>query len=130
MNVKFPPNSPFFFKSGILPLERSGGFYQPIPGVPSTLTALVQRDSLLSLSWLPAALSRKGFQYECISSDKTALRKTAEIWIAFVLLRLGGEIALTFTTDYSIDTLEAVRQCWFVALFVGAFRYIYGQYNR
>mmetsp|Transcript_15394 Transcript_15394/g.21448 ORF Transcript_15394/g.21448 Transcript_15394/m.21448 type:complete len:213 (+) Transcript_15394:172-810(+) len=109
---------------------QSGGFNQPIPAIPSTLPTLIQRDSLLSLSWLPAALSRKGFQYETIATNTTTLRTTAIIWITFVFLRVGAELGLASATHSSMDTLEVARQCWFVALFVGTFRYIYGQYNR
>ena len=110
---------------------RSGGWLQPIPTVPSTLNVLVERISTLSLTWLLVALARKdSYSSVSISTDNAAIKKALRIVLDFTLLRFIFAFALAYVTHTDLDFGSIIRECYFTALFVPGFRFLYGRYFR
>lgn len=109
---------------------QNGGWNQPIPAVPKTFNTLMQRDSIVTITWTLAALQRNGFTREAFLTNEAALGNAFRIWIDFVLLRVVGGVAFAQVTQTDIDVIDIARQCWFTGLLVCTCRYIYSQYNR
>jgi hypothetical protein len=110
---------------------RSGGWFQPIPSIPSTLDVLVQRISTLSLTWILVALARKdSFSFDSITSDEVAIKKSLRIVLDFSFLRLFVAVGIAYGTHADLDVGGVLRECYFVALTVPGFRFLYGQYFR
>jgi hypothetical protein len=111
---------------------RSGGWFQPIPAVPSTLDVLAQRISTLSLTWILVALARKdSFSFDSIiTSDEVAIKKALRIVLDFSFLRFFVALAMAYATHADLDFGGVLRECYFVALTVPGFRFLYGQYFR
>jgi hypothetical protein len=110
---------------------KNGGWFQPIPAVPATLDVLIERFSILSLSWLAAALARKGsFSKDSVATDEAAIKNSLRILLDFVVLR--GLIGLLFSQVAGSDPnlLSLLRDFYFVGLAVTGLRFLYGQYFR
>lgn len=110
---------------------ESGGWLQPIPAVPSTLGNLIERISTLSLVWILAAISEENtFTTDAVKDEKVSILVALSIVLNFVLLRilLGWIYAFVMHTDVSWGLL--IRDCYFVALVLPGFRFLYSQYYR
>lgn len=118
----------------------NGGFNQPIglgPPDPitgaSTLVKLVQRDSVMSISWVLAALKNNGYDYAAIADNRSAVRATLAIFVDYCAL-LGlytfGTVVWAKGGGGTGDVVEFIRQAWFTILMMGGFRVTYSQFNR
>jgi hypothetical protein len=110
---------------------RNGGWFQPIPAVPSTLGVLIERISTLSLVWILSALSEENsFSYTAVESEKTSILMALSIVVNFIALRLllGWTLAFATNADFNFGIL--LRDCYFVALLLPGFRFLYSQYVR
>jgi hypothetical protein len=110
---------------------RNGGWFQPVPGVPSTLGVLIERISTLSLVWILSALSEENsFSYTAVESEKISILIAFIIVFNFVALRLllGWTLAFATNADFNFGIL--LRDCYFVALLLPGFRFLYSQYVR
>lgn len=102
----------------------NGGFFQPIPAVPSTLPTLVGRVCILSLSWILSCLKKRDneslFQQNDIPSTLWTLAD-----FSFFL------VTLTFLMSslQPPSIMDIVRQIWFTTLVVGTFRYLFSRLN-
>jgi hypothetical protein len=123
-------NDPSFYKNG--------GWFQPIPAVPSTLSILVQRFSLNSVLYIGTVLLLMGgVGKEDVSSPQTVLQTSLRTSFVFTMVRLIVGAMLAFTTaskgglDSNFDIVEMLRECYFVALATTAGRYVvYGLFYR
>jgi hypothetical protein len=110
---------------------RNGGWFQPIPAVPSTLGVLIERISTLSLVWILSALSEENsFSYTAVESEKASILMAFSIVVNFVALRLllGWTLAFATNADFNFGIL--LRDCYFVTLLLPGFRFLYSQYVR
>lgn len=108
---------------------QQGGWLQPISTTESTLPTLVQRDSILTICWLLAALTWKGYNNkEDESTDEVQL--ILQIATSFCALRvaLGFVVSMLGHADFGV--WDSIRQCYFTIILVGSFRFLYSQYIR
>jgi hypothetical protein len=109
---------------------RNGGWFQPIPELPSTLGILVERISTLSLVWILAALSEEdSFSSVSVENEKVSILMALTIVVDFVALRLLLGCTLGFTSHTDISFGPLLRDCYLVALMLPGFRFLYSQYN-
>ena len=126
---------------------QNGGWFQPIPAIPPTLNVLIQRFSILTISWMTVALlfrkdsfvgsgSGAGDDESSITTIQTGLR----ILLDFTILRLVVGILFFFVgatggidddpLNLSFVLLQLLRDCYFVGLSVTGFRFLYGRLIR
>jgi hypothetical protein len=104
----------------------NGGWLQGIK-MPATLPTLIQRDSILSICWVMAALLTGGYAQTEVSIRNSALRSTLfRTSGVFALLRVVAGIALDGSNDVA-DALDLFQQCYTTILMVGVFRFLYRQ---
>ena len=132
---------------------QNGGWFQSIPTVPTTFGTLIQRFSLLTITWIVCAILRGGYTNGAIESSSSSsssntndgdgvmlspsIQLSLKIWITFCIFRFGFGTALAYlsTQDYSIfadgtntDLLgELTRQCYIVGLTTFTARYFYSR---
>ncbi len=121
----------------------NGGWFQPIPAVPSTLGELVQRISTFGIAWAIASASVVSVANATTSTDtlqkpleecETTIilkRNVPTLAVFGLLLFLGNGIAFGFTnTDGNqvIPWLDALRNCYYVGLSTSGLRFLYGRY--
>lgn len=124
----------------------NGGWFQPIPAVPSTLDELVQRISSFGIAWAIASASvvffaTMGTTAMTSSEDsETAIilkRNVPTVIVFGLLLFLGNGVAFGFqgadgltNTDGNqvIPWLDALRNCYYVGLSTSGLRFLYGRY--
>jgi hypothetical protein len=110
---------------------KNGGWFQPIPAVPSTLNVLVERFSILTLSWLSVSLARNGsFGKDAVATDEAAIKTSLRILLDFSALRFVIGILFSQAVGSDPDVLSLLRDSYFVGLAVTGFRFLYGQYFR
>jgi hypothetical protein len=120
-----------------------GGWFQPLPTVPTTLGVLVQRVASLGVSWIVAGtlvdqfLGRKDNNSNKIVPDASGIKNSDwQVLIVFCSLRfLQGIFQSSMNNDMSFllgesndYVLTGLRDCYFVGLFTLALRYLYRQY--
>jgi len=105
---------------------QQGGWLQPISTTESTLPILVQRDSILSICWLIAALGWKGYN----DDNGSDLQRTVQIAAGFCVLRVALGFAVSLLGHADFVLWDIVRQCYFTIILVGTFRFLYSQYIR
>jgi hypothetical protein len=107
---------------------RNGGWLQPIPVVPSTLGSLVGRIALLSCLWFPLSLLRITDKVESESDRYDGLTDTLYSVLFFTVIRLVGALITNGIPLQEMELLDALRDCYMVALTTTSFRYLYRQY--
>ena len=109
---------------------KNGGWLQPIPIVPPTISILLyQRIPTLSILWILACISEENsFSYDAVKDDKVSILFALTLVLNFVSLRflLGGLDAYIHHTDISWGSL--LRDSYFVGLILPGFRFLYSQY--
>ena len=108
----------------------SGGFLQPIPMIPSSLGLLVQRVSMMSISWISAGVLSRGFRRGAYASDRALVVSTGLLCLTYVLFRVGLAAVLSGQDDSVVDAIDLARQCYYPLVINAAFRYIYAIKNR
>ena len=118
----------------------NGGFIQPIglgPPDPvtgeSTLVKLVQRDSIMSISWVLAALKNNGYDYAAIKDNRSAVKSTLLVFLDYCALLGLYTLGMAYWMKEGRgigDVVEFLRQAWFTVLMMGGFRLTYSQFNR
>ena len=123
----------------------NGGWFQPIPAVPSTLDELVQRISSFGIAWAIASASVVLFakmRTTAMTSEESETAIILKINIPTVivfglLVFLGNGVAFGFQgADGLINTdgnqvipwLDALRDCYYVGLSTSGLRFLYGRY--
>ena len=135
---------------------QQGGFFQPIPAVPSTLGTYVDRVSVMSICWVMAGWLCNSYRKGAYDSDKALWVSIPTVYATFVLLRLGltfvvspfgsvpndlvsdSDMALmassasqgTIASSLPFDVVEIGKQCYYPLLVSVGFRYLYGRMNR
>ena len=108
---------------------RNGGWLQPIPAVPSTLGSLVRRIALLSCLWFPPSLLRVTGNKDGMDLDpQDGMTDTLYSVLLFAILRLGVAFFMNEIPLQEMELLNALRDCYMVALTTMSFRYLYRQY--
>lgn len=109
---------------------KNGGWLQPIPMVPPTISILLyQRIPTLSILWILACISEENsFSYDAVKDEKVSILFALTLVLNFVSLRflLGGLDAYIHHTDISWGLL--LRDSYFVGLILPGFRFLYSQY--
>ena len=107
----------------------NGGFAQPVT-MPTTLLAVIIRDSKMSISWALAALWNRSYSSASVVDDETAVKKAFAIWVDYcslrILLELGGSVLVTHS---SVDVLSLGIEVWYTAIVMAFFRLAYGRFR-
>jgi len=108
----------------------NGGFSQPVT-MPTTLLAVVVRDSKMSIAWLLGALYNRSYAYSSVEDDKKALKKALNIWVDYCSLRILLELGESFLFTHSgIDIWLLGREAWYTLIVMSFFRLAYGRVYR
>ena len=106
----------------------NGGFSQPVT-MPTTLLAMVVRDSKMSISWILSALWNRSYSTSSVLNPKLAVKKSLDIWVDYFSLRILLEIGLSLLfTHAPVNGLLLAREVWFTAIIMAFFRYAYGKF--
>jgi len=125
----------------------AGGWFQPLPAVPSTLGSLVQRIAGLSVLWVISVIATTSIKTTGLKEKEPKLstadgmlflkKEDAQSFALFCLLRIALAISQSFflsTNENSMafiqtaDWIASFRDCYFVGLFTIALRYLYYRY--
>ena len=125
----------------------NGGWFQPIPAVPSTLDELVQRISMFGVAWAMASASvffvarttsTEALEQSSSEESDTSiiLKKNVQTLAVFgVLLLIGNGIVFglgdsngNIDGQSGIHLLDALRNCYYVGLSTSGLRFLYGRY--
>ena len=102
----------------------NGGFFQPIPAVPSTLPTLVGRVCTLSLSWILSCVKKRDneslFQLNDIPST---------LWTLVDFSFFLATLTFLMSSLQPPSIMDILRQIWFTTLVVGTFRYLFSRLN-
>ena len=112
--------------------SRNGGWLQPIPAMPSTLNALIEKTALLSLIWFPLSTIRiPSFTTNPENaSDSNGLDEALKTVTLFCVFRLGAAAAISSISSVDFDGFDVLRDCYLVGLATVSFRFLYSQYIR
>ena len=130
---------------------RNGGWFQPIPAIPSTLDDLIQRISAFGILWAISSVSVANLsktiggtddattQLNRNNSDRdyfsTLLNRNIQTLVLFgffqilfntTMLGFGGTDGLA--NQNGIMLLDVLRNCYYVGLSTSGLRYIYIRY--
>lgn len=125
----------------------NGGWFQPIPAVPSTLDELVQRISMFGVAWAMASASvffvakttsTKTMEQKNSDESDTSilLKKNVQTLAIFgVLLLVGngfvfglGDSSVNIDGKSGIYLLDVLRNCYYVGLSTSGLRFLYSRY--
>lgn len=106
---------------------RNGGWFQPIPAVPSTLGILAERVALNGALWFPSSFVRVSL------STKKDTEQAGSDWfldalptlILFSTFRVAIGIAVLHD---EAALLHSLRDCYFVGLATVSFRFLFQRY--
>lgn len=115
--------------------SRNGGWLQPIPAVPSTLNALIEKISVVGLFWFPSSMIRLQVpsSSSTFSPDESVVNDLGEVLptvALFCIFRIGVAVILSNISHVDFDLFPAIRDCYFVGLATISFRFLYSQYFR
>jgi hypothetical protein len=106
----------------------SGGFSQPVT-MPKTLSALVVRDSKMTMSWILAGLWNRAYSTSSVSDDNTAIKKAIDVWVDYfslrIVLELVGSILFTHTL---VDVWPLAQEVWYTLIVMAFYRLSYGRF--
>ena len=107
----------------------NGGFAQPVT-MPTTLLAVIVRDSKMSLAWVLGGLWNRSYSSSSVSDDATAVKTALQVWVDYcslrILLELGDSFLLTHST---INIWMLGREAWYTAIIMSFFRLAYGRFR-
>lgn len=107
----------------------NGGFSQSVT-MPTTLLALIVRDSKMSISWVLGAIWNRAYSTSSVADDETSVKRTLDVWVNYfsmrILLELGGSALVTHTP---VDGWMLAREVWYTAIVMVFFRVAYGRFR-
>jgi hypothetical protein len=112
--------------------SRNGGWLQPIPALPSTLNALIEKIAALSLLWFPLSTIRMP-SFSTESADESGMNGLGEVLntiALFCVFRLGAAVVISNISSVDFDVFSVLRDCYFIGLATVSFRFLYSQYFR
>ncbi len=105
----------------------SGGFSQPVT-MPTTLLALIVRDSKMSIAWVLSALWNRSYSTSSVAESDTALKKSLEIWVDYCSIRIFLEIGGSMLFSHiPVNVWSLTREVWYTAIVMAFFRFAYGR---
>ena len=107
----------------------NGGFGQPVT-MPTSLLAVIVRDSKMSISWVLAAIWNRSYSSSSVSDDKTAIKVALQVWVDYCSLRILLELGESFLfTHSSISIWIIAREVWYTAIVMSFFRWAYSRFR-
>lgn len=107
----------------------NGGFGQPVT-MPTSLLAVIVRDSKMSISWVLAAIWNRSYSSSSVSDDKTAIKVALQVWVDYCSLRILLELGESFLfTHSSISIWIIAREVWYTAIVMVFFRWAYSRFR-
>ena len=107
---------------------QSGGFSQPVT-MPTTLLALVVRDSKMTISWILGGLWNRAYSTAAVSSDEVAAKKAFDVWVDYfsirIILELTGSVLVTHTP---VDVWPLAQEVWYTLIVMSFYRLAYGRF--
>lgn len=108
---------------------QNGGFFQPVT-MPTTLLAVMVRDSKMSIAWVLAAIWRRSYSSSSVADDETSVKIALQIWVDYcslrILLELGESLLLTHS---GINVWMLGQEAWYTAIVMAFFRLAYGRFR-
>jgi len=108
---------------------HNGGFLQPVT-MPTTLLAVIVRDSKMSIAWVIGAIWNRAYSSSSVSDDETAVKIALQIWVSYcssrILLDLGESLLFTHS---GIDIGMLGQEAWYTAIVMAFFRLAYGRFR-
>ena len=118
---------------------QAGGWFQPLPTMPTTLNTLVQRIATLCFTWILSTVVTLNI---IINNESTQTKQqlqeqsiwTKHEWIIltiFTLLRVIIGLTSTSvesTTTTNVIIIESLRDSYFAGLFTLTLRFLYNKY--
>lgn len=108
---------------------QDGGFFQPVT-MPTTLLAVIVRDSKMSIAWVLAAIWRRSYSSSSVADDKTAVTVALQIFVDYCSLRIVLELGESFLVTHSgINVWMLGQEAWYTAIVMTFFRLAYGRFR-
>ena len=105
----------------------NGGFAQPVT-MPTTLLAVMVRDSKMSIAWVFSALWNRSYSSSSVADEGTAMKVALQIWVGYcssrILLELGVSSVFTHST---INIWSLGMEVWYTAIIMVFFRVAYSR---
>jgi hypothetical protein len=107
----------------------NGGFGQPMT-MPTSLLAVIVRDSKMSISWILGALWNRAYSSSSVSDDKTAVKVALQVWVDYCSLRILLELGESWLFTHStISVWIIAREVWYTAIVMAFFRWAYSRFR-
>ena len=107
---------------------HTGGFSQPIT-IPTTLLALVVRDSKMSIAWVVGALWNRSYSSSSVSDGEISVKNAFKIWVDYCSLRILLELGESFLISHTaVNVWLLAREVWYTAILMAFFRFAYGRF--
>lgn len=104
-----------------------GGFFQPIT-LPTTLLAVVVRDSKMTLSWVLSGLWNRAYSSSSVHNDNAAAREAFSVWVDYFSIRASTELGYSLLFSHlPIDLWALCREAWYVLFIMASYRIIYSR---
>jgi hypothetical protein len=98
--------------------------------MPTSLLAVIVRDSKMSISWVLAAIWNRSYSSSSVSDDKTAIKVALQVWVDYCSLRILLELGESFLfTHSSISIWIIAREVWYTAIVMVFFRWAYSRFR-
>ena len=103
---------------------QAGGWFAPIPAVPSTVGATITKASHMGISWLFAGVYNVSFTYSAVSDRSSVIKSILSTWVTFCSFEVIIAIVLAAsgangTFMKSVDTVNLLKSL--VAVLPGLF---------
>jgi hypothetical protein len=97
--------------------------------MPTTLLALIVRDSKMTISWIIGGLWNRAYSTSSVSDDETAIKDALKIWVDYFSLRIIFELGGSFLITHApVDAWSLAREVWYTAIVMSFFRLAYGRF--
>ena len=104
-----------------------GGFLQPVT-FPTTLLAVVVRDSKMTISWVLSGLWNRAYSSSTVYNDKIAAKEAFSVWVDYFSIRCLFELGISLLFSHmAIDLWALFREAWYMLLILISYRIIYSR---
>jgi hypothetical protein len=97
--------------------------------MPTTLSALVVRDSKMTISWIIAGLWNRAYSTSSVFNDNIAIKKAVDVWVDYfslrIILELVGSILITHNP---VDVWPLAQEVWYTLIVMAFYRLSYGRF--
>lgn len=104
-----------------------GGFLQPVT-LPTTLLAVVVRDSKMTLSWVLSGLWNRAYSSSSVYNENVAAKGAFSVWVDYFSIRAMTELGYSLLFSHMpIDLWATFREAWYVLFILTSYRIMYSR---